>query len=328
VADELDPVYLIVGGDRPKVARALARLRGRFPESGVDRLSARDASGADAVAACNALGLFGGGARLVVVEEVERWKAADVEAVGAYLGDPAPDAVLALIGGAKPDSPIGRLVRKHGQVLAYEVAKRAVPRWVGEQFERLGARADQAACRMLVELVGDDLDELGAEVQKLVTWAGGEEVDAAAVQKLIPRSAETSVFVLTDAWGRRDVAAALGACEEILERSHRPRRDELPRIAALLGSHVARVRVCQALSAQGVTPREAAGRLKQHPFAIEKAFGHAARFSEEELRQAVVRLAELDFALKGGSRVPGDLELERALVDVTVEATAAKAELS
>ena len=30
-----------------------------------------------------------------------------------------------------------------------------------------------------------------------------------------------------------------------------------------------------------------------------------------------VRLAELDLALKGGSRLSGDLELERALVDVT-----------
>jgi hypothetical protein len=30
-----------------------------------------------------------------------------------------------------------------------------------------------------------------------------------------------------------------------------------------------------------------------------------------------VRLAELDAAAKGGSRLPADLELERALVDVT-----------
>ena len=90
-------------------------------------------------------------------------------------------------------------------------------------------------------------------------------------------------------------------------------------MAGQFGNHVARVRACQGLAARGVTPREAAGKLKQHPFAVEKAFGHAARFSEEELRDAAVRLAELDFALKGGSRLPGDLELERALLDVTAE---------
>ena len=31
VANELKPVYLIAGGDRPKIDRALARLRARFP---------------------------------------------------------------------------------------------------------------------------------------------------------------------------------------------------------------------------------------------------------------------------------------------------------
>ena len=41
-------------------------------------------------------------------------------------------------------------------------------------------------------------------------------------------------------------------------------------------------------------PREAAGRLKMHPFAAEKAFAHATNFSAEELHGATVRLAALD----------------------------------
>ena len=53
-----------------------------------------------------------------------------------------------------------------------------------------------------------------------------------------------------------------------------------------------------------------------HPFAAEKAFAHAANYESEEL-PGVVRLAELDLALKGGSRLSGDLEFERALVEVT-----------
>ena len=53
---------------------------------------ARDA--ADVIASCNSMGLFGG-ERLVVVEEVERWKAADVKELAAYLAAPAPATVLA-----------------------------------------------------------------------------------------------------------------------------------------------------------------------------------------------------------------------------------------
>jgi DNA polymerase III delta subunit len=85
---------------------------------------------------------------------------------------------------------------------------------------------------------------------------------------------------------------------------------------ALLASHVARVRACQALAAEGVGARDAASKLKVHPYAAEKAFGHAANYAADELAHAVVRLAELDLALKGGSRLTGELEFERALVDV------------
>ena len=77
------------------------------------------------------------------------------------------------------------------------------------------------------------------------------------------------------------------------------------------------MRACQTLAAEGMQAREAASRLKVHPFAAEKAFAHAANYAPDELADAVVRLAELDLALKGGSRLAGELEFERALVDVT-----------
>jgi DNA polymerase III delta subunit len=44
VADELKPAYLLTGSDRPKIERALRRLRERFAEDGIERLSARDAT--------------------------------------------------------------------------------------------------------------------------------------------------------------------------------------------------------------------------------------------------------------------------------------------
>ena len=318
VADDLKPTYLIVGGDGPKVARALERLRARVGEDSVEVLSAREATGADAVAACNAMGLFTAAAgRLVLIQDAEAWKAADVKAVASYLDAPAPETVVAFTGDLKPDSPLGKAVAKHGEVLAYDVSARALPRWVAEQFTRLGAEAEAEACSALLELVGDNLDELAAEIDKLAVWANGEPVRAHDVQELVAGRAETSIFALTDAWGRRDVATVLASSEQLLDRSDRPRRDELLRLAGLLANHVGRVRRCQALAEEGIRPREAAGRLKMHPFAAEKAFAHARNFSADELGGATVELAALDLALKGGSRLSGDLELQRTLVAIT-----------
>ena len=50
---------------------------------------------------------------------------------------------------------------------------------------------------------------------------------------------------------------------------------------------------------------------------MKKLYAQARNFTEEELADVTIRLARLDHALKGGSRLSGELELERALVEIT-----------
>lgn len=324
MAPQLKPVYLIAGSDRPKVELAVRRLRTHFPADATELQLAVEISGEDAVATCNALGLFGGGGRLIVVDGVEAWKAADAKAIEAYAKSPAPDTVLALVGGElKPDGALAKALAKLGDVLVYDAPKeRDLPSWVAAQFQQLGTQADQAACRALVEIVGDDLQELSSEIDKLAQWAGGDPVTERDVQQLAAAVAETAAFEVTGAWGRRDVAAVLGAVEEILERSPKQRRDEVARLASMIAAHVDRIRQCRSWDAEGVSAKDAATRMKRHPFYVQKLYAQARNFGEDELREATLRLAALDHAIKGGSRLPADLELERALIELTQPAEA------
>jgi DNA polymerase III subunit delta len=326
MASELEPVYLITGADRPKIHRALRRLRDRVGDDAVEILSAAEASGEDAVAACNALGLFTGGHRLVIVTEVDRWKAGDTKAVSAYLASPAPDTVLALVAEEmKKDSALAKASAKAGSILAYDVPKRRLPEWVGKQFADRGVTADAEACRALVDIVGENPEELASEVDKLATWAAGDPVGVADVQLLAAGCAEVPGYELTDAWGRRDLRSTLAACQTLLERSGDPVSRSVPALVGLLVGHVGRVRACQAYEAEGLGAREAAARMKRHPFYVEKLFTQARNYTVDELRDAVVRLAQLDHALKGGSRLAPDLELERALIEITRAREAAPA---
>jgi DNA polymerase III subunit delta len=317
VADELKAAYLLTGSDRPKVERALRRLRDRFGEDSVERLSAREASGEDAVAACNAMGLFGTGGRLVLVDEVERWKAPDATAVAGYLAAPAPGTVLALVGTElRKDSPLAKACAKAGQVLVYDVAKKGLPKWVAEQFARHGVHVTADACRLLVDLVGDNPHELAGEIDKLALWAGRDEVGEDEVEQLVAARADVPPYVLTDAWARRDVAGVLASCESILERS--VRSGEIHMLVGSLVAHVRRVQTARRLEEVGVNPRDAMAALKaRHPYVAQKAFEQARNFSVEELREAIVRLSGLDLAIKGGSRLPAGLELQRTLVAIT-----------
>ena len=325
---ELKPVYLLTGSDRPKIETALARLRRHFQPEAVELVSAQDVSGADAAAHCNAGSLFGD-SRLVVVDGVDGrrnadgrlahgWKAADVKAIEEYLASPAPGAVLALVAEElKKDAPLTKVCAKRGDVLAFEVPKRNVANWVAERFKQAGARAEPDACAALVHLVGEDFQQLANEIDKLALWAGDEPIGQNEVELLVAAVAETPTFALTDAWAQRDSGRTLAASETIFEREGRPRRDTAPRMAGALGNHLSFMRRCQQLAAEGVRPRDAASTLKRHPFYVEKVFAQAANFSEDELRDAVVRLADLDHALKGGSKLAPDLELQRALIDLT-----------
>jgi DNA polymerase III subunit delta len=319
MADDLKPAYLIAGSDRPKVDRAVERLRGRFPDDAVERHSAAELSGDDAVAACNALGLFASDGRLIVVEGTEAWKAPDAKAVAAYLKAPVPGTTLALVAGElKKDAPLAKAVAGKGDVLLWDVPQRGQQRWIAEQFELHGAKAEPEACRALLELVGDDLYELSTEIDKLATWAeSGEPITVTHVETLVAARAETTNFALTDAWGSRDVAAVLRASEGLLERSGDPRSKTIPRVVGTLTNHVARIRQCQALESQGVSAKDAASRLRQHPYYVGKLYAQARNFTAEELCDVTLRLSSLDHALKGGSRLAPELELERALVEVT-----------
>jgi DNA polymerase III subunit delta len=318
------PVYLITGSDGPKVETAIARLRGHFEVESIETVTALDTPGEGVVGLCNAGSLFGD-ARLIVVTDVDGvkadrgrrggWKTADVEAIVDYLASPAPATVLTLVAEElKSSSALWKASEKAGRVLSYDVAKGKLQGWVADQFKQRGARAEPEAVAALLQLVGDDLRALKTEVDKIATWAGGEPIGEREVEALVSPNADVPIYELTEAWSERDSARALAVSETLFENDPKPRRDVAPRLAGSLASHLGRLRALKQLAAEGIKPKEAAERLKLHPFRAQKLYLQAESFSAEELDDAVVRLAALDGALKGQSKLAPDLEVQLTLV--------------
>ena len=328
----LKPAYLISGSDRPKVEHAVQRLRSRFLDESVEIVSALEVTGPDVVNFCNSGSLFGD-ARLVLVTDIDGrkkeenrpptggWKVADVQAVVSYLSAPAPDTVLALVGLAvKKDAAIAKACAKFDKPLLFDVAKNGRVAWVAERFRQAGVKAEADACALLVQYIGDDdLHGLANEITKIATWAQGEPIGVAEVEQLVAPVADIAPFALTDAWAERRSGRLLDLCETMFERSDKARRDTAPRLAATLNGHLNRMRQLKRLADEGVAARDAALALKMHPYYGEKVYRQAEGFSGEELASAIVRFAELDLALKGGSRLAADVELQRALIAVSAE---------
>ena len=325
---ELKSIYLLTGTDRPKLEVALGRLRSHFVPEATELTTAQETDGPGAVALCNAGGLFGD-RRLVIVDYVDGvpsaegrlskgWKVGDLHAVQDYLASPAPDTTLALVArDLKKDASLYKASAKSGSVLEFSVARNALTKWVSQQFAAAGVRAEPDASAALIALVGDDLQQLSSEVRKLATWARGEPIGEREVELLTPALAETSDYRLADLWSRGELPGVLGVSEEIMERDSKPRRDVAARLSARFGSQVLAVARARRLKDAGVGVSAAQKPLGlRFDWQARRAYEQADPFSQSELDDAVVRLSELDLALKGGSRLAPDLELQRALVDL------------
>lgn len=326
---ELKPVYLIVGSDRPKVDHAVGRLRRHFEPESVERVSALDVGGADVVGLCNAGSLFGG-RRLVLVQHVDGvrkdgrltggWKAVEAEAVVAYLAAPAPETVLALVAEeTKDDAALAKAAARHGQVLRYDVSRRQgqLERWIVDRFRATGVRAEPEAAKALLQIAGDDLHVLASEVDKIATWAAGEPVGEQEVEELAAPAGDLPVYKATDAWGRRDLAGLVRTIETMLERSEKHPSVTVSILASALAREIATVRRAGRLAEQGVSAKEATAALGLRlEFRARNVLEFARNYGAGELEAAVVRMADLDHALKGGSRLAPPVELQRALGDL------------
>ncbi|HUZ84071.1 MAG TPA: hypothetical protein VMU66_05215 [Gaiellales bacterium] len=310
---ELKPAYLIAGGDWAKVDAAIARLLARFPGEAVEQRSGLDAD-VDVVAACNALGLLGG-SRLVLVRAAESLTEAQVEALVDYLAAPAPDTCLALFGG-EGIAAGGRLaaaVAAVGEVRLFEAPDaRGAADWAVRRFAELGVRCPAAIARRIVELVGDDVAALAPEVEKVATHCARGVPDREAVDRLVIAGVDVKPWEVTDAWGRRDGAAAIALAVADVERP-----GDVSRVVAQLAGHVARVsRAARVLDAGGGAEDVQRELKMRSAFPARKLCEQARRFSPEELAGASVRLAQLDLAVKGGSRLDPRFELELALAGI------------
>lgn len=309
---DLKPVYLICGSDWPKVDSAIARLRDRFQEESIEQLSVGEED-VDVVASCNALDLLGG-PRLVLVRGAEALSDEDAAAIAAYLQSPTPDTCLALFGGGgiDPKSPLVRAVEAVGEARFFDAPDRKqAADWVVKRFAAEGVSCSMPVARRLVELVGEDMGELAPEVEKLIVFARGEAPEVEDVEALVPPQVEIKPWEITDAWGRGDSASMIALAVADIDAP-----GDVNRVVSQLSAHVRKVWRAASLLERGATQADVAKELGMKPYPTQKLVAQAQRFGAAELGTAIVRLAQLDLAVKGGSRLNARFELELALAEI------------
>jgi DNA polymerase-3 subunit delta len=313
------PAYLIHGDDHGRISERRARLRAiAEAESGTGgvELFEGDAATPEAVSlALNAM-TFAMGRRFLIVEGVERWKDADVEATLApALAGIAPDTTVAFFGReegrAKIPAKLEAAVKKAGgDVVAETMLKaRELPRWAVSEAERLGVRLEGAAAQALVAQVGERQQRLLRELEKLALEHGeGARIGVEEIEGAAAMSAERQVWGLVDALVARDRRQATRAFLEL-----RAQGEALPRLIPLIARRVRDVLAIAGRLEAGESPAQVKSSLKGSPWAADRRIKEARATDADALRRALEALAELELASRGLSELSEDTAALRAI---------------
>jgi DNA polymerase-3 subunit delta len=277
------------------------------------------------------LAMFGGGKRLVVVDEADAFVTRFRPELEEYVARPASSAVLLLSLRSFPaNTRLYKAVLAAGAVI--ECNAPPAPRlakWVadwGAQSRKL--RVSSAAAELLLDIIGPELGLLDQELAKLALVAAGDrKITVEMVQEMVGGWRAKTTWEMLDAALSGDAAAALAQLDRLLSSGETP--------VGLLGQISASLRRCAAAT-RTILRGESAGRRVALRNALEAAGvrSFVLQKSERELRrlgrhrgsQLYHWLLEADLDLKGDSSLPPRLILERLILRLAAAESSSRRE--
>lgn len=314
-------MYLFHGEERYLIDKAIEavceRLFGQEPPDPFrcDQLRAPDVDARRILEAVRTATMFGG-QRLVIVREVKRLKAPDVDRLAAYSANPVSHAHLVLTTHGKVDGRKSgwKKLRKAATEVTFEpLYSNQMPDWTVQQARRHGVSLTPAAAAYLTEAIGTDMALIDAALGKLALNASSKHaMDLDAVQALVGHTRERNVFELTDALSARDLDAALRALHSLADQG-----EEAIKINFMIARHMRILLRLKAAQRHNVPSGELAQQAGVSAYFLKRYLKGAKHFQLGELVQLHQRVHETDRRLKS-SRLPSHVILEQMVFEIVM----------
>jgi DNA polymerase-3 subunit delta len=323
------PVILVDGDDPSLVSEALGEVIRDLVGDADRDLVVEDyrGDGVDlaAVADSCATPAFLADRRVAVVREVGRYSTDEVAPLLAYLEDPLPSTVLVL--GAGEGSIAPRLlaaVKSKGHVRSTKVAPREAADWLKSRLRSAPVRLDEAAERLVLDHLGEDLGRLGSLLDVLASGFGeGARLSVDDVAPYLGEAGSIAPWDLTDAIDG-------GRTEDALKNLHRLLRsgERHPLVVlAILHRHVqSLLRVDSPSIRTEAQAAEAMGIAKgRSTFPAKKALSAARRWGSGGIADGIGLIARAELDLKGASALAAEGILEVLVARLCFRARAGRA---
>lgn len=299
--------YLFHGDDEHSQKETLAGLLAKLGDPAMlDLNTVRFEGGVTAAAlrqACDSIP-FLAKARVVIVNDLFATNPGKpfLDELAAYLPH-LPETTRLIFLESKPlreSHPIVKLAaqEKSGYVKLFARPEgAALERWITQRAAEKGGRISGHAAHLLATNIGNDLQLLDNELEKLVLYKGNDETEIRSedVTLLCPAIAEASIFELVDALGNRNEKRAA----VLLQQKFNEGADPFYLFSMFVRQFRLLIQVKE-LADAGKRPPDIAKVLKLHSFVAGKLYQQSRGFSLEQLEQIYHHLLEIDVGVKIG----------------------------
>lgn len=254
------------------------------------------------------VGLFGGGRRLVVVDDADDFVSDHRGQLEDYVARPSRTGTLALIVQTWPSNTrLAKQAAANGLAVECKAPPEArLIKWLATLArDRHSARLERDAAESLVEIVGPELGLIDQELAKLAAAASGEPIGAELVQQLVGGWRAKTAWDMLDAAVEGRTGEALTELDRLLLSGENPIAI-MGQIAATLRRFAAATRSIEQTEASGgrANLRQALELAGVKPFVIQKGEAQLRRLGRQRAGQIYRWLLEADLALKGTSSAP------------------------
>ncbi len=314
---DIAPLYLFYGEERFLIERLVRKLREAIviPEQAeftYYRFYGEEVQLLDLLEILNGFSLFAT-RRLVILQHSEKLKKNTLEPLIAYCQHPSEFNCFVCIT-EKPNlkDPLYAAISKNGVVVQLRrLYRNHLGGWLEREARQLGYRLAPEASSYMVETGGEDLAILYSELLKVITYAGEKKtLTLKEVAAVVGETKIHSVFDFTEALARRQIGKGLKALDRLLTHGEPPLL--LLRMIGRQFRHLWQVKLYRQA---GDSPEQIGKKIGLHRYFLKDVLQNSAHFSEEELREILQRLVQLDIALKSTSLPPRRL-LEKFVIEL------------
>jgi DNA polymerase-3 subunit delta len=313
----IGPLYFFYGEETYLLERGVKRLIDRVlaPESRDFNLNVfygNECKGYEIVESAQTFPMFAD-RRVVLVKKGSELSAAAMEVLTGYLQDPAPTTCL-IFQGEKIDQrkKFFLELKKKGELVEYKrTYENQLALFIREEAAGRSKKLEPAAAELLVYLVGNNLRELAAQVEKVAIYAGDRDtITIGDIRATVADTRIDSVFELANALGEKRLANAIRALHTILRDGESPLM-----VLAMLTRHFRQLWKVRELLDRKLPPQEISKASGINPYFVKGVIEQARKYQVPELKKVFEGLFATDLALKSAGGKPAHL-MERLVMDI------------